>query len=234
MDKTLSKKRILTIIPARAGSKRVPGKNKKKLAGKELVRYAIEATLESQLSNMIVVSTDDEDISRIASGYSTIKCLKRPEEISGDRATAITYVQHALKEIREEFDFVAIVQPTSPFTLGSDIDNTIKLLLDSDADSSVSVMKLDHAIHPLKLKVKEGDELLPFLEEEKGRMAAHELSELYARNGSVYVSTMDTIQKNQIIGDICLGYEMPRERSLDINDPLDFEFAEFIINRNEQ
>jgi CMP-N,N'-diacetyllegionaminic acid synthase len=225
--------RTLLIIPARGGSKRVPGKNKKKLLGKELIRYSIEAALATKESNTILVSSDDDDILRIASTYDKVIILRRPTGISGDKALAITFVQHALQELDHiQFDYVAIVQPTSPFTLGSDIDATIRLLHDSDADSSVSVMKLDHAIHPIKLKVKEGDELLPYIEEENGRMAAHELSELYVRNGSVYVSTIATIQKGNIIGERCLGYEMPRERSLDINDPIDFDFAEFIIKKN--
>jgi len=224
--------RILTIIPARGGSKRVPGKNKKKLAGKELVRYAIEAALNSKLTSTIVVNSDDDDILEIARSYTKVVSLKRPVEISGDRAPAITFVHHTLNALLEDFDYVVIVQPTSPFTLGSDIDHTIRLLMESTADSSVSVMQLDHAIHPLKLKVKQGDELFPFMEEEKGRMAAHELSELYARNGSVYVSTIETIRQDKIIGDVCLGYEMPRERSIDINDPIDFEFAEYMILKN--
>ena len=223
--------KVLTIIPARAGSKRVPGKNKKKLGGKELIRYAIEAVLNSKRTNTIVVSSDDEEILKIAGEYAQIVSMRRPAEISGDEAKAITYVHHALEQLGSDYDIIAIVQPTSPFTLGEDIDATIDLLSNPEADSSVSIMKLDHAIHPLKLKIMDGDELLPYMEEEKGRMAAHELTELYARNGSVYVSRIETIKKGKIIGDRCLGNEMPRERSLDINDKLDFEFAEFLLKK---
>ena len=230
----LIESKVLTIIPARAGSKRVPGKNKKKLAGKELIRYAIEAALNSKRTNTIVVSSDDEDILNVANEYSRIISLRRPIEISGDEAKAITYVHHALEQLDGNYDIIAIVQPTSPFTLSEDIDATIDLLSNPEADSGVSVMKLDHAIHPLKLKIMEGEELLPYMEEEKGRMAAHELTDLYARNGSVYVSRIETIEQGKIIGDRCLGYVMPRERSLDINDALDFEFAEFIIRKYGQ
>ncbi len=228
----MSNKRVLTIVPARGGSKRIPGKNKKSLLGKELIRYSIESALESEETDIVLVSTDDDDILKIASTYPKVISLKRPAEISDDFAPAITYVHHALNELDEEFDYVAIVQPTSPFTNGADIDATIRLLYDSSADSSVSVMKLDHAIHPVKLKTKKGDELLPYLEDENGRMAAHELTELFVRNGSVYVSKLATIKSGTIIGNVCLGYEMPRERSIDINDPIDFEFAEFMIRKN--
>lgn len=224
--------KILGIIPARGGSKRIPGKNKKKLGGKELVRYAIESTLKSKEITDFVLSSDDDDILKIGKEYQNLICLKRPSNISGDLAPAITYVNHAIETFSKEFDIVVIIQPTSPFTLGEDIDNTIKLLYHSDADSSVSIMKLDHAIHPVKLKTLQGFELKPFLEEESGRMAAHELPELFVRNCSVYASKINSIQSGKIIGDKCLGFEMPRERSIDINDPIDFEFAEFIIIKN--
>ncbi len=226
--------RVLTIVPARGGSRRIPQKNKKKLFGKELIRYSIEAALDSAETDMVLVSSDDDEILKIASSYSGVICLKRPAAISDDYAPAIDYVHHAIDELEEKFDYVAIVQPTSPFTSGADIDATIRLLYNSKADSSVSVMKLDHTIHPVKLKTKKGDELLPYLEDENGRMAAHELAELYVRNGSVYVSKLETIEHGTIIGEVCLGYEMPRERSIDINDPIDFEFAEFMIGKNEQ
>jgi CMP-N,N'-diacetyllegionaminic acid synthase len=234
-------KKILAIIPARAGSKRIPNKNKKELGGKALVRYAIEAALSAKKVNSIVVSSDDEDILNISKEYSGVIPIVRPLEISGDQAPAITYVQHALEYMEQNFallyDMIVIVQPSSPFTLGKDIDHTIALLLEKnkEADSSVTVMKLDHAIHPVKLKTIVQNELKPFLEPENGRMAEYELPELYVRNCSVYVSSIENIKNNKIIGDKCLGYIMPRERSIDINDPIDFAFAEFLINKkNEQ
>lgn len=228
---------VLAIIPARGGSKRIPNKNKKMLAGKELVRYALEAALDATKITSIVVSSDDKDILQIAAAYSNVIPLVRPVEISGDEAPAITYIIHALEHMKKNFfvnyDLVAIVQPSSPFTLGIDIDQTITLLENiKDADSSVSVMKLDHAIHPIKLKTMHNSELIPYFEEEKGRMAANELPELYIRNGSVYVSRLKNIKNKQIIGKKCLGYVMPRERSIDINDPIDFEFAEFLKIKN--
>lgn len=228
--------KVLAIIPARGGSKRVPNKNKKKLNGKEIVRYAIEATLNSKIVSTIIVSTDDEEILKIAKEYDNIIPIERPQEISGDKASAISYVQHAIAYMEQNFsliyDIIVIVQPSSPFTSGMDIDNTIMLLEEKqDADSAVSVMKLDHAIHPVKLKIIVENELIPYLEEEKGRMADYDLPELYVRNGSVYVSKIENIKRNKIIGDKCLGYVMPRERSIDINDPIDFVFAEFLMSR---
>ncbi len=144
-------------------------------------------------------------------------------------------MRHALNALEGDgeplFDTIVIVQPSSPFTLSRDVDATIELLETTGADSAVSVMALDHAIHPAKLKVLEGDRLHPYLEEERGRMAAHELPSLYVRNCSVYASRRAIIEAGQIIGADCRGYVMPRERSLDINEPLDLEFAEFLLGR---
>ena len=126
---------------------------------------------------------------------------------------------------------VVIVQPSSPLTLAEDIDATVDLLAASGADTAVSVVKLDHAVHPLKMKVLEGDRLLPYLEEERGRMAAHELPMIYVRNCSVYATRRRVIDGGGVIGDDCRAYVMPRERSLDINEELDLEFAEFLLSR---
>ena len=92
-------------------------------------------------------------------------------------------------------------------------------------------MQVEHAIHPLKLKVMEGSRLLPYLEEENGRMAEHELPKVFVRNCAVYATRREVIDKGLVIGNDCRGYVMPRERSLDINEELDLMFAEFLLNK---
>lgn len=226
--------KILGIIPARAGSKRIPGKNIKPLLGKPLVAYSIEAALKSNLLTHVAVSSDSAEVLKIAAQYPEVTPIQRPIELADDLSPAIDYVKHALHTLGEKFDIIVILQPSSPLTFPEDIDHTIELLLNHpEADSSVSVMKLDHATHPVKLKVKKDDLLLPFWEEENGRMAAHELPELYVRNCAVYVSRSSTITSGKIIGDHCVGFLMPRERSVDINDPIDFEFAEFLMSKHK-
>jgi CMP-N-acetylneuraminic acid synthetase len=163
-----------------------------------------------------------------------VVALKRPAALSDDTAPAIDYVRHALAALEPThgvFDAIVIVQPSSPLTLASDIDATVALLASSGADSAVSVMQLDHAIHPVKLKSLVGDRLLPYLEDEGGRMAAHELPTLYVRNCAVYASRRGVIESGAIIGADCRGYVMPRERSVDINDEIDFAFCEFLFAR---
>lgn len=222
---------ILGIIPARAGSKRLPNKNKLPFDGKPLIQHIIEAGQKAKRITQLVVNTDDTDILAMEKDFQGLTFLKRPEELAKDDSPAIAYVQYTIEKFKKEgitFDAVVILQPTSPLTLPEDIDGTIDLLLNSKADSSVSVMKLDHATHPVKMKTMEGQKLNPYFEEERGRMAEHELTEVYVRNCSVYVTRTPVMEGGQIIGDTCLGYLMPRERSIDINDRMDFTFAEFL------
>ena len=230
--------KILGIIPARGGSKRLPRKNLRMLGGKPLVAWAIEAARGSRRLSNLVVSSDDHEVLDIARGFDPRLALQRPAEISADQSPAIDFVRHALQVLEVQgqgpFDVIVILQPSSPFTLPADIDATVDMLATSGADSAVSVMQLDHAIHPMKMKILQGDRLLPFLEEERGRMAAHELPDIYVRNCSVYATRRASIERGQVIGDDCRGYIMPRERSLDINEALDLAFAEFLLSRKER
>ena len=227
--------RTLAIIPARGGSKRVPGKNKRLLQGKPLVTWVIEAALNSKTLDRVVVSSDDDETLDIAGEYEGVLPIRRPAELSDDTALAIDYVRHSLAILEKTegavFDAVVILQPSSPLTRTMDIDATVRLLEDSGADSAVSVVKLDHAIHPAKLKEMRGDQLISYIEEEKGRMAEHELPPLYVRNCSVYATRMGVVGEGKIIGDDCRGYIMPREFSIDINDETDMLFAEFLLNK---
>jgi len=255
--------RVLGIIPARAGSKRVPRKNLRPLHGKPLVAWAIEAAIGARRIDRLVVSSDDEEVLEIARRYDPRLPLRRPAELADDTSLAIDYVRHALAMLEQQngdataqqqsetpasvrppspipqpsspspslFDAVAIVQPSSPLTTAADIDATIALLDASGADTTVSVVEVDHALHPTKFKTLRGDRMEPFYEEERGRMAAHELPRVYVRNCSVYAIRRSTIERGQIIGPDCRGYVMPRERSIDINDEMDLAIAEWLVSR---
>lgn len=227
--------RTLAIIPARAGSKRLPHKNILQLGGRPLVEYVIIAALSSARLTRVVVSSDDTEVIEIARQIRSDLPLLRPEELSGDTAPAIEYVRHALAVLEGDgpayFEAVVILQPSSPLTLSDDIDATLCLLELTGADSAVSVVKVDHAIHPAKLKQIEGDRLIGYFGEEHGRMAAHDLPELYVRNCAVYATRRAVIDAGKIIGADCRGYVMPRERSVDINDRLDFDFASFLYDK---
>jgi CMP-N,N'-diacetyllegionaminic acid synthase len=225
--------RVLGIVPARAGSKRVPGKNRRDLGGRPLVRWAIDAAVSATALTTVAVSSDDDAILAIAESCGVV-ALRRPDELANDESPAIDYVRHALDELDDPeapFDAVAIVQPSSPLTQGDDIDRCVELLGSSGADSTVTVVVVEHALHPVKFKALDGDRLVPYLVAEEGRMAAHQLDEVYVRNGSVYVCRRRTIDAGDLLGADSRAVVMPRERSIDINDELDLEFARFLLER---
>ena len=229
------RKNILGIIPARAGSQRVPKKNLRLLGGTPLVARAIESALEAKTLDRVMVSSDDKEVLSLARDYREVIVLRRPKELAQSNSPAIDYVKHSLNFVEsehvEQVDIVAIIQPSSPFTSPDDIDGTVNLLEQSGADSAVTIVKIDHAIHPKKLKICEEDRLLPYIEDENGKMMEHELSDVFVRNGSVYVTHRHVIETGDIIGNDCRGYLMPKERSLDINEEIDFLFAEFLSER---
>ncbi len=212
-------------------------KNLRTLGGLPLVARSIAAALAAQLLTDVVLTTDDAEILAVGAGYD-IELIERPAELSTDTAVAIDYVVHALDVMDDRgadpYDAIAIVQPTSPLTQGSDIDETLRLLDSSGAGSAVTVMKVDHAIHPTKLKSLDGDRLVPYFEDEAGRMAEHELPTLYVRNGAVYASLVSVIGSGTLLADDCRAVIMPPERSIDINEEIDLAFAEFLLGRHQE
>jgi CMP-N-acetylneuraminic acid synthetase len=228
--------KILTIIPAREGSKRVTQKNFRPFANTTLVDLAIQQALQSKLISKIVVSSDSEIVLDIAKKYTSVLPLRRPSEISGDLAPAIDYVKQCLLVLEEQgefYDIIVILQPSSPLRTFEDIDQTIITLINNkEADSAVSVVKVSHMLNPLKLKIIENGVLIPYFDEEKGRFAKEDLPTVFVRNCAVYVTWRRVIEeKSDIIGDISIPFEMPTEKSIDINDTLEFEFAQFLYKK---
>jgi len=228
--------KTLGIVPARAGSKRLPKKNTLPLCGRPLIEWVLDAALEARAQGSLdhlVVSSDDPAVLALATARDPALPLRRPAELASDTAPALDYVRHALQRLEAAgagpFDAVVILQPTSPLTLASDVAATLARLEESGAESAVSVVQLDHAIHPVKLKTLEGDRLLPWWEEERGRMAAHELPELYVRNCAVYATRRQVIEGGALLGADCRAHVMPRERSIDINDQVDLYLAERLL-----
>lgn len=225
--------KILGIIPARAGSKRVPQKNFRPFGGTTLTDLAIQQGLKATCLDDLLVSSDSEEVLAIARKYQNVIALRRPVELSGDKAPAIDYQKHGLAYLKDTlgktYDWVVILQPSSPLRKSADIDATVSLLKNHpEADSAVSVVALRHMVHPYKLKMMQGDRLLPFLEEEKGGTAAQDLPPVFVRNCAVYVFRVENILKEIQLGEVSVGYVMPPETFVDINEGVDFEFAEYL------
>ena len=227
--------RVLGIVPARGGSLRVRDKNIRSLGGRPLVAWVLETALAAASLDQVVVSSDSSEVLAIAEDLAPGSALLRPAPLCEADSPAIDYVTHALEHVESgasgAFDAVAILQPSSPFTRPTDIDATVALLESSGADSAVSVTRVPHDLHPVKFKYMRDGMLTALLDDERGRASPAQLPEVYVRNGSVYCSRRDTINQGTILGNTSAGYEMPRSRSVDINDEFDMEFAEFLATR---
>lgn len=226
--------RTLGLVPARGGSRRLPGKNLKTLGGRTLVRRALDAAAGAGL-HLVALSSDDEVILAEGTGVARVR---RPDALATAEALAHDVVMHALGTLEAEgsprFDAVAIVQATSPLTLPEDITATVALLEASGAGSAVSVVRAGYATHPYKSLVLDGDRLRPFFAGAETLVPEEELPELWLRNGSVYVSRRDTLEGGRLLSDDVRGHPMPPERSVDINTPLDFAWAEFLLAQTSQ
>ena len=210
-------KNILGIIPARAGSKRVKNKNTKPFADTTLLDIAIKQGLSSSLIDNLVVTSDSKRAAEISKNYfkSGLSFIDRPKNLADDNASALEYINHTInfyEKINKFFEIIVILQPTSPFRTSKDINATIELLLKNydDADSSVSIAKVPHVIHPHKIKVLKQNYLKGWLVEEGQKTAEHEIPKLYVRNCAVYVFKTSNLKLGISYGKKCLGYEMGR------------------------
>jgi CMP-N-acetylneuraminic acid synthetase len=223
--------RILALVPARGGSTRVPRKNLAELGGRTLVRRALETALAAGCFESVALSSEDDEILAEAEGLE-VHAIRRPDELATSTARAYDVVLHALDEIEGDFEAVAVVQATSPFTAPEDLAAAAALLEQGDAESVVSVVRLEAAVHPLKLKRLEASgRLVPYLEDD-ALAPSHELPPLWVRNGSIYLSRLAVLERGLLVSDGDVhGYEMPAERSFDIDTPRDLAFAEFLLQR---
>lgn len=225
--------RILGIIPARGGSKGVPRKNIRELAGKPLLAWTIDAARGSRLSR-VILSTDDEEIAAVGRAFGVEVPFLRPAQHATDSARAIPMLQQAVRALEEagdRFDAVMMLQPTSPMRLPRDIDGAIgKLESDPEATAVISVVPVGE-FHPARMKYLEGDRLIdpPFCEAYENQ-PRQELTPMYIRSGSIYLVRRDVLMENgSLKGPRCLAQIMPKNRSVNIDSPFDFDLATWFM-----
>lgn len=228
-------KKILGVITARGGSKGIPKKNIKDLAGLPLIAYTIEAAKNSRLLTRTIVSTDSDEIAEISKQHGGEVPFLRPAELAEDKSSSIDTVKHAilkLEEAGEKYDYIMILQPTSPLRSAEDIDRSIEIAVSNDADSVMSMMEVpDFSAKKIK-KLEENGVIRPYFEDEgKASSMRQELSKAYKRNCAIYLTRKDLVMNDDLFGKKSLAYLMPRERSIDINEPIDFEMAKFWVEK---
>jgi CMP-N-acetylneuraminic acid synthetase len=225
---------ILAVVTARGGSQGVPGKNIKLLGGRPLVEFTLLAAAGSARITETIVSTDSDEIARVAREAGGVVPFMRPAELAQDETGHLSVIQHALREMEAQrgrrYDLVVTLQPTSPFRLPEDIDGTVAALLETGADSGVAVCEVVPSAHPIKAKRLDRRLLHPYCLPEPEGLRRQDLPPAYRRSGAAYVSRRDMLlQENRFYGDRIAAHVVPASRSVDIDSPLDWAIAELML-----
>ena len=220
-------KKILAVITARGGSKRLPNKNILNLAGKPLIAWTIDEAKKSKYIDKVIVSTDSKKIVEVSKEYGAEVPFIRPSELSNDTADSISVIKHAIEFFDKEYDYVMMLQPTSPLRTVDDIDGAIEQLSES-VKSVIPVAEVDHS--PLwSNTLPDNLSMKNFIKDEIKNKRSQDLPTYYRLNGAIYISETSYLYKqNGFMGNKTKAFVMSKLRSIDIDSELDFKFTELI------
>ncbi|MEQ8736030.1 MAG: acylneuraminate cytidylyltransferase family protein [Rhodospirillaceae bacterium] len=231
------KDRVLAIIPARGGSKRLPRKNVKKLNGKPLISYTIEAAISSSVFDSIMVNSDDEEVLSIAKSYKAVVARLRPDRLAGDKVKVIELILELAQEpeIAEQFSIIALLLPTCPFRRPIDIKKGFDMF-NSDVDAVVSVSEYDFP-YSMSVRIDDAGTLEHVFDPAPlitGHTRSQDHAPVYHPNGAFYFGWREQfIANGNFFSGKTLGYKMPRLQSVDIDEEVDFRYAEFLLQSGE-
>ena len=230
--------RLLALIPARGGSRRLPNKNLKKLAGRSLLEWAIKGAQGSEYIDQIIVSTDNVKIAGEAALLGLSVPFMRPDNLANDYSETIDVVRHAITTLEakgEIFEYVVLLQPTSPLRTGDHIDEAIDLMKSKNCECIVSVTK---STHPIELTdtLPQDHSMGKFGENKKIKNRSQEFPERFYPNGAVYLfNVRKALKENTVfLKHSCYAYIMSGSTSIDIDDQDDFDIAEALAHRNNR
>lgn len=220
--------KYLAIIPARGGSKRLINKNILDLNGKPLIAYSIEAALNSKYINEVIVTSDSDSILEIAK-QNKAKTIKRPKLLSNDTSTTFDAIKHTIKN-SEQFQYIVLLQPTSPLRNSTHIDAAIKLLEDKNADAIISICEMEHSPQCTDI-LPTNNSLVEFLNKEDCKKRSQDLATHYRLNGAIYICKTSKLLKEETfeLKENIFGFKMKQENSIDIDTKLDFLIAQTIL-----
>jgi len=228
--------KILAIVPARGGSKGIPQKNIYPLCNKPLISYTIKAIQKSKVITRAILSSDSEEILNIATDYGLEAPFVRPAELAQDDTPALPVIKHAVQWLEENdnyrADYIILLQPTSPLRTEKHIDEALAKLLNSDADSLVSVVEVPHNCTPNSIMKLEGEYLTPYLPLDESIHLRQLKPVYYARNGAaIYAFTYNCLmEKHSLFGEKILPYLMEKDCSIDVDDLFDLKLCELILS----
>lgn len=212
-------------------------KNILPIDGKPLIAWTIGEALSSRYLDKVIVSTDSKEIADIAEAYGAEIPFLRSDKLATDKARMIDVILHAVEQFEKNghfYDSVMLLQPTSPLRTAIDIDNAIELLNAKNAGAVVSVCEAEH--HPYWSNTLPPDGCMKdFLTPAARKKNRQELPSFYRLNGAIYLARTDSLRlRRDFIGKETYAYIMPKERSVDIDTEMDFEFAEFLLVRRDK
>lgn len=226
--------KVLGVIPARAGSKGVPGKNMRPLCGKPLLQYTVEAALGARLLTRVILTTEDETLAQLGEQYGVEVPFLRPGHLALDETPMLPVVQHAvnfMEQYGQRFDAICLLQPTHPMRQAQDIDACIELLKSSDADSVVTTLSVPPEHNPHWVYFQNDLGLLQISTGESEPIPRRqELPAAFYREGSVYVTKRDVLMEgNSLYGSRLVGYLLNPQMSVNIDSPNDWSRAEALL-----
>jgi CMP-N,N'-diacetyllegionaminic acid synthase len=232
---------IVALIPARSGSKRVPDKNIRPLAGHPLMTYSIAAALQSNIFKAVIVSTDSQRYAEIARHYGAEVPFLRPAKIAGDTSPDIEWVEHTLTQLRnngQDYEYFSILRPTSPFRLPETIRRACKEFLAAEGvDSLRAVEKCQQ--HPGKMWIVRGSRMLPLLPMGPAQQPWHSsqypsLPEVYVQNASLEIAKTRLIFEDKTIaGNVLMPFFTENFEGFDVNSEYDWQLAEHMVQKGE-
>lgn len=233
----IENKRVLAIVPARAGSKGLPGKNIRLFCGKPLLQWSVEHGLSSRYVDRVIVSTDSSEFADIARRSGALVPFLRPAHLSSDTAKSADVVLHAVDFLEERgdiFDVLVLLEPTSPLRNPKDIDNAVELLVaEPEAESVVSISRVE-AHHPsFLMKKNEAGFIEPYLSDFRV-VRRQDITQLFFLDGTVYASLVGSFKARKgFYHAKTLGYEVPKYKSFEIDDLDDFIICEALFRSRQ-
>jgi CMP-N,N'-diacetyllegionaminic acid synthase len=234
----LKNKKVLGVIPARGGSKRLSKKNIFSIGGKPLIYWTIHAAKESRIIDHVVLTTDELEIAEIAKEFDIDEVIIRPPEIAQDSSTTTAAVHHVLRNLKpktDDYEYVTVLQPTSPLRTERHIDEAFRLLEKKGAAGLVSVAPLDHPIEWAGYLSEDGF-LDSFIRDTKLNLRSQECNQAYRVNGAIYIVHTERFldEETLFLSNNMIAYIMKKEDSVDIDDRSDAEFAHWQIVNKEK
>ena len=230
--------KILGVIPARGGSKGIPNKNLYNLNGEPLISYTIESAKQSKYLARFIVSTDSEEIAQVAKQYSASVPFIRPAELATDKALSVDVMKHAVLEMEHrdghKYEFLVMLQPTTPLRPVGLIDKVIEKLIKTGCDTVITMVDVE-AYHPARMYRIENDMLINIMDEHIPMRPRQELPSVYIRSGDVYACKRNIIfEKNSFIGDDCRPVIIPSETAINIDAIKDVILAEYYLKKQKE